>query len=42
MADKSIIYSTSNTGTQHIKAPNVGKKNTKPATARGKDLRSGK
>lgn len=42
MADKNFIHSTSNTGTQHIKAPNVGKKKTKPVSKRGKDLRCGK
>lgn len=42
MADKNFIHSSGNTGTQQIKAPNVGKKKTKPAAVRGKDLRSGK
>lgn len=40
--DKNFIQSRGNTGTQEIKAPNVGKKKAKPATVRGKDLRSGK
>lgn len=42
MAEKNFIHSTNNTGTQHIKAPNVGQKKAKAATVRGKDLRSGK